>query len=228
MSDVQELERSITAAHTNGDTRTLERLQAEYRKFATTRVTGPEAIRIVERSQTSTIMDAAAVTGEESAAPSVIVIRPEARSTVINDFDYSAGMECGGLLVGHEDMDAIVVETVWGADDHNYVGERDSIRYAGDWCSHVDARARRAGWRLLGDVHSHRHALSDPSPTDVNAWRGLARGLRRTWLAVLITPDANATEDAFARPRWRGFIATPDGSLREVALQFELAATEGG
>ena len=153
--NVKELERGITAAHTNGDTRTLERLQAEYRKFATTRVSGPNSIVIVERSQTSVAADSAPTVAENGSTTRTVV-RPEARHAVRN-LGLTPERESGMWLVGHQDRDVITIETVWPGrpGSSGFEGEARKFKFDASWLGVVDERAHRAGWRVVGDAHSH-------------------------------------------------------------------------
>jgi proteasome lid subunit RPN8/RPN11 len=223
MTDVQELERGILAADQAGDTRTLERLQERYRNTVpATRVSGPDSIRIVERAQTSQASSQRPAGEQGGAIPTVVVVRPEARTTILNDMQFESGMECGGLLVGHTDGNTVVVETVYGARGSNFTGERDRIDFDLEWFRVVDEKAQRCGWAVVGDVHSHRQTDTQPSSTDKRGWRGMAGPSRQHYIGLLLSPDPNVEADRFARPQWQAFIASHGhNSVREIDLCFE-------
>lgn len=226
MNAVQDLERSIVDARDRGDTATLQRLQARYRTLASPiRVSGPAAIRLVERSESPVIADSA----RERVGTTVesVLLRAEARLAMRNA-GLDVEREAGGWLVGWEDPDSrtLVVETAYAAKGSNFTGEtRDTLRLDGEWMGVIDAKAQRCRWKILGDWHSHPEP-SGPSGRDEHGWCGQAKGLRQPYVGLLVCPhEADMLEDTdrFRRPQWTAWIASPDGRLRPVPLTFELS-----
>jgi proteasome lid subunit RPN8/RPN11 len=225
MSQV-ELERSILEARDRGDTATMERLQARYRsEHAVTRISR-EPIRLVETARpVSPDRSVARSSVPTVRVPTVVRVRPEALDTIRN-MPLELGTECGGLLVGHDDGDEIVVETCYGRKGGDFGGERDRIVFDHEWLGVIDRKARGCGWKVVGDVHSHRDSEPEPSSIDEDGWRGMADELRQNYVGLILGPDPNrvgwAHDRLFVRPEFRAFIAPRgDNTVRPVNLILE-------
>lgn len=223
MSAVEELERSITAARAAGDQPTLARLQSEYRKLPTTRIC-EEPIRLIEeRSYSATEASPAPVTGT---LPSIVRLRPEAYATIVN-WPHEQGLECAGIMVGYDNGQEVVVETIFAARGGDPVGERDRVVIDLGWFADVDARARRTGWRVVGDVHTHTHSEPKPSETDERGLRGAADHLQRHYIGVVVGRDPvrlawGADSDLWLKPEINAFVAVNgDRSVRPIDLIVE-------
>jgi proteasome lid subunit RPN8/RPN11 len=228
VSTLRELEEQITRAHDRGDQEQLQRLQAEYRRTAgVIRVSGPDAIRLVESQPRRVNEDRSAFRSSVPAVrvPTTVRVRPEALDTIRN-MPLELGTECGGLLVGHDDGDEIVVETCYGRKGGDFGGERDRIVFDREWLGVIDRKAQGCGWKVVGDVHSHRNSEPEPSSIDEDGWRGLADELRQNYVGLVLGPDPNrvgwAHDGLWVRPEFRAFVAPRgDNTVRPVNLILE-------
>ena len=118
--------------------------------------------------------------------------------------------------------DELVIETVYAAKGSDHRGEKTTISLDGEWFAVVDEKAQRCGWRVVGDWHSHPESDTEPSARDEHGWLQQAAGLHQDYVGIVLCPDPYADMDRFARPQWRGYLATQTGTLRPIALQFEL------
>jgi len=223
VSDIQELERSISAAHERNDTAALDRLQAEYRRSASVVRVTRVPVRLVERSAPTR---AAEVSPESvGTLPSVVRLRPEAYSTIVN-WPYEQGRECGGYLAGYESDSEIVVEAVFGADGADPLGEADRIVLSREWLDVVNERVERAGWHVVGDCHSHVRAEPQLSATDERGLRGGADAMQQNWVGLVVGRDKDRVgwthEWLWVKPEIRGYLARPGGrSVLPIQLIIE-------
>lgn len=221
-----ELERNILEAHESGDEARLAELQDQYRNSAhiTRVIGGPDVIRLVDPARPVSA-PAAKTRVPAVRVPTTVRVRPEALDTIRN-MPLELGTECGGLLVGHDDGDEIVVETCYGRKGGDFEGERDRIVFDREWLGVIDRKAQGCGWKVVGDVHSHRDSEPEPSSIDEDGWRGLADELRQNYVGLILGPDPNrvgwAYDGLWVRPEFRAFVAPRgDNTVRPVNLILE-------
>jgi hypothetical protein len=84
----------------------------------------------------------------------------------------------------------------------------------------LDERSASAGWRIIGDWHTHPSwGGTEPSTRDTETWCDAARGLKQHYVGLLLTADPDVGWD---RPQWSAHIAYHgDGSCRPVPVVFE-------
>jgi Prokaryotic homologs of the JAB domain len=226
-----ELERSILEARDRGDVPTMERLQERYRtEYAVTRISRAP-VRLVEHSPQSPPVAPERSAGRSSgpvvSVPTVVRLRSEAHSTILN-MPLHSGVECGGLLVGHIDDGEIVIETCYGRKGGDLSGEHDRLALDGGWLGIVDEKARRCGWNVVGDVHSHPRGAPEPSTIEEDGWRGMADDLRQHYVGIVIGRDPNrvgwAHDGLWTRPQFCAFVAIHgDRTVRPINLILEEA-----
>ena len=191
-----------------------------------TRVLGPDSIQIVERSQLPLVADPAPTVTENTGTTRTVVLRPEARHTIRN-LDLTTEWESGGWLVGWQDGDELIVETVYAAKGSDHRGEKNAVSLDGEWFAVVDEKAQRCGWRVVGDWHSHPQSDTEPSARDEHGWLQQTVRLRQVYVGIILCPDPYADTDRFARTQRQGHIATQTGTLRPVASTSSWTATDG-
>jgi len=221
-----ELERSILEARDRGDIATMERLQGRYRsEYAVTRVTrGP--VRLVKRSAPGGATATSSAPEPTGTAPSVVRLRPEAYSTIVNDWPHAEGRECGGYLVGYEADGEIVAEVVFAANGADPRGERDRVVLNREWLDAVNDRVESAGWKVVGDAHTHVYAEPKLSETDERGLRGAADAMQQNWVGLVIGRDNDRVgwthEWLWLKPEINAFIArSGDHSVRPIQLIVE-------
>jgi proteasome lid subunit RPN8/RPN11 len=210
-----ELERGILDARDKGDVATLERLQERYRsEHSVTRISrGP--VCLVERSAPTRAPEASPEP-ETGTLPSVVRLRPEAYATIQN-WPHALGFECGGFMVGYESDGEVVVECVFGADGANPVGEANRlVLNTGEWLAAVNERVGRAGWRVVGDIHTHPRGEPQLSGTDERGLQAGADVMKQTWIGIVVGRDPErlawgATDWLWVRPEIRGYLAAHGG-----------------
>jgi proteasome lid subunit RPN8/RPN11 len=224
--NTQELERSISAAHERNDTAALERLQAQYRATAgVVRVTR-DSIRLVERSVPVGAPEASPAPEPTGTAPSVVRLRREAYSTIVNDWPHAEGLECGGYLVGYEADGEIVVEVVFAANGADPRGERERLVLNREWLDTVNDRVEPAGWKVVGDAHTHVYAEPKLSGTDERGLRGASDAMNQHWIGLVVGRDKDRVgwthEWLWLKPEINAFIAVHgDRSVRPIELVVE-------
>lgn len=223
MSDKATLERSITEAAKAGDTATVQRLQERYRSEHTvTRVSrGP--VSLVERSAPTRGAPEASSAPETGTLPSVVRLRSEAYQTIVN-WPHHEHVELGGFLVGWETAGRIVVECVYAADGSDPRGERNRlILNTGEWLDVINDRIKGAGWRVVGDVHTHVSAEPQLSETDARGLQGGANVMQQNWIGLIVGRDPvrlswGATDSLWVKPEIRAYIAA-HGGHRVIPIQ---------
>jgi proteasome lid subunit RPN8/RPN11 len=146
------------------------------------------------------------------APPSVVWLRPEAYSTIVN-WPHELGLECGGYLAGHESDGEIVIEAVFGAEGADPVGEPNRLVLSREWLDVVNDKVERAGWHVVGDCHTHVRAEPQLSETDERGLRGAADAMQQNWVGIVIGRDKDRVgwthEWLWLKPELRGYLARP-------------------
>lgn len=158
-----------------------------------TRVLGPDSIQIVERSQLPLVADPAPTVTENTGTTRTVVLRPEARHTIRN-LDLTTEWESGGWLVGWQDGDELIVETVYAAKGSDHRGEKNAVSLDGEWFAVVDEKAQRCGWRVVGDWHSHPQSDTEPSARDEHGWLQQTVRLRQVYVGIILCPTRTRTQ----------------------------------
>jgi proteasome lid subunit RPN8/RPN11 len=240
MSAIRELEEQIGRAAERGDQTRLRELQSRYRKTAdVVRITrGP--ISLAERSAPLVVPEAPPAPEPTGVTlPRAVVIRPEARNQILS-WDFESDKEQGGFLVGHETAGQVIVEMVYAARGSNPGGERNRVVLSREWCGAVEERAQRAGWHVVGDVHSHPFSEPRLSATDERGVRGASDHYRRHWVAIVLGQDPDrlawggdphgVPTAMWVKPEWRGHLAVHDPagidhSIRPLPVVHEYAGS---
>jgi hypothetical protein len=223
------LERSITAAHAAGDTATLERLQAEYRRLPVTRIC-QEPIVLRERSvgRSTPVSNGNSKTVGHNLPLAVRLISGAVRELEEFPFDNAERAEVGGWMFGVVDQTEITVCAIRGsAWNTGVIGWRDGMDMSGEYAADWEERFRTAGWQACGIVHSHPDTRPDQelqlSGPDERAAIHAARTWGHSFAMVLVGRSSEHTggvwdEPDWLRPRLKGWIAHSDGNVRACPL----------
>lgn len=212
--DVQELEAEIRRAHEAGDKATLERLQEEYRSggYPIERVyTGPNAVTIrdEQRSASSTTRPLPTTPTVRGGSGLTTVIAADA-DEAIRESDVSDGLELAGGLYGRWGDNEIHVERATVFRDTVRTRHRTEIHLR--QLQDMDQHFRAAGWRAVGEWHSHVTPGHPASSPDKNGWIAQADARGLSWLGVIVEPRSTWTGTDWDRPTFRAFLARPGES----------------
>jgi hypothetical protein len=227
-----ELERSIDDARTRGDTGTLERLQAEYRRLPAIRVIGPESVRVTGSPPGPLAEDRArevlAARAERASAtvPTVVRVTPGARRE-LQEVRFDSSYEHGGYTLGYVDGPELIIETLRGGNGNDTQGEPHAVHMNRDYGLMLE---ERTGLRLCGLWHSHPRTPPDEelrlSSYDEDSIARWAQAGKETIVSLLLGPgDPDRYHVVWAYPRMKAWLAHEDGSVREAALLLEEANT---
>jgi hypothetical protein len=226
-AEQRQLEERILDADARGDTRELQRLQAQYR-------TGGYAVTRIHRDATATLAPtrrrsprAAAVPHsrsllrDEPVVPTVapiastvlVVFSAGARQAII-DAHIDEGFERGGWLVGRFAGGGLVVEQATLVRLPYFPYQRTTVRLPREdlelWNRHFSA----AGWRVCGDWHLHpefRPEGQGASEGDRRGWQAMADARRHPWLGVIVSACGEFRDGGtdWRWPRYAGWLAHP-------------------
>ncbi len=218
-----DLEGMIVQARDNGDTATMHALQDEYRSsnFMVTRVsTRPDAITIRDRSSSQVARSTTTPAMRSRNAPPFVSPLPDTQTAVtftkqaegaIREIPFDGGVEIGAYMFGQLSSREIVVHQVV---ECSREASRDRVwldyRTGLQWADHF----QRAGWRMLGCLHSHPGAQTrDCSFEDAAAWTALAAHHRHAWVGAIAFEHHTWAHGATwgFRPELRAWIAQPGG-----------------
>ena len=220
------LEEAILSADARGDTRQLERLQAEFRSrgYAVNRIYPGSSATLTTRmrsTKAATVAHSRSRLRGEPTLPTVattpstmpVVFSADARREIILA-PIDTGLERGGWLVGRFADGGLVVETATTVRLPFSPYRTTSCRLPAEdrelWQGHFSA----AGWSICGDWHCHPQYLPegpDASEGDRRGWQSLADTRGHAWLGLIVGPcDRSELNGADWRwPRFCGWLAQP-------------------
>jgi proteasome lid subunit RPN8/RPN11 len=176
----KDLEVRLLEAHQAGNTRLLEKLQAEFRASGRPVIRyGPRKISLVESRSGSAL--------PEVSTPRVTSIHlANGLRGQIQDLAWEGedGREAGGFLFGHREGAAVVLTDV----SHTARAERsrDEIRLDIDTALKIQ---RPPFDRIIGTWHTHREGNGDPSEIDrENALRAAKLHRDGINIGIIVTP----------------------------------------
>jgi hypothetical protein len=225
-----ELERSILEARDRGDTGTLERLQAEYRRTAGVTRINREPIRLVERAQSR---DFSPQSDEGQGSPPVVSVPLAIRITAEAHRELSQlplwneeHREVGGWCFGYTTPTEVVICAIRGAAyDTGVTGERNGMTMSGEYAADWEDRL---GIEAIGMIHSHPDTDPDEplrlSSNDEDAALEAARVWRRSFATILLgenSPDLHGAGFEWVKPRLAGWLAHSDRSVRSCPIILE-------
>ena len=208
---IERVEADLAAATAAGHEAKVRELQRERERF----VGGVE--RVAYRSGSVTLRDE-----QRSSAPStsrrpnvsggagIAVVLSADADEAIRESEASDGLEIAGGLYGFWGDREIVVEQATVFRDTVRTRHRTEIdlRQLQD----MDQHFRQAGWRAVGEWHSHVTPGHPASPPDKNGWIAQADARGLSWLGVIVEPRSTWTGDDWYRPTFRAFLARPGES----------------
>jgi hypothetical protein len=234
VSEQDELERGILAAHAAGDRRELERLQARYRAGdwttrpaapaglrSSARRAGPPRLTVTTATRGSVTTSSSAGAGSVTGRPAVarVLVTRDAYDALVRHPELGLGRELAGGLYGRVERGELVVEALSSAylDSSTYRAELDEQALLHGLDAAV---ARRCGWELVGHWHSHATGL-EPSRADRDNWQAWALE-HGPFLGLIAAPscDPARSEAAWLYPRLGAWLATA-GQVRSLPLRVE-------
>lgn len=216
MTAQAELEREILEARDRGDEARVRELQARYRlaKFPVERVVAggitlrEGATRSAPTHNTPARKQLA--TGAAAGVAIVFTVEAQRQFAELPEFGDS-DRELGGFLYGHVGDDGeLIVEAVTVVRDRRKL--RNSVELDIAQGEQMADHFRSAGWRLLGDWHSHVRPGSPASLADRAGWLALSDHFRRKWVGVIVEPRHTFFGNDWTRPTFRSFLVAPGAS----------------
>jgi proteasome lid subunit RPN8/RPN11 len=182
---IEDLKQQITRARERGETRELQRLQAEYRTHPGAVTTAAGRGHHLPQARVSGSLGrpvAASLTAPAVQGQSV-AITPSVRAFLDDQFD---GREQGGFLIGPIGSNGEIFVTGTIAPQHDDAQKtRESIVLDLKEAVRI-LDTMPADQTIVGDWHCHPHESdSEPSSADIRSWERLSQYFERPWVGLI-------------------------------------------